>query len=111
MIQICCVCKEIYGEKEPYEDKEYTHGYCSECFKLEMAKLKEQMLEMGIQPEENPIKRIWNPDYLALGKREFRKLKKQDPGYYYSRYITFDEFYELTGEVFNPDEHSHYIID
>ena len=32
MIRRCCVCKVIYGEKEPFEDKSETHGYCDPCF-------------------------------------------------------------------------------
>ncbi|MCL6542063.1 MAG: hypothetical protein K6T87_16020 [Roseiflexus sp.] len=62
MIQICSVCKEIYGEKEPYEDRSYTHGYCPVCFEKEMNKLKKQMLEMRIQGKnKNPhtIKDEW----------------------------------------------------
>jgi len=34
MKQICCVCKTIYGEKEPYDDKRLTHGYCDTCFAM-----------------------------------------------------------------------------
>jgi len=40
MIQICSVCKIVYGEKEPYEDKRLTHGYCPDCFKVVMAEIK-----------------------------------------------------------------------
>jgi len=40
VIQKCCVCKKIYGEKEPYENKSITHGYCNECFVLALAKIK-----------------------------------------------------------------------
>ena len=40
MIQVCSVCKEIYGEKDPYEDTRETHGYCPECFEIAMAELK-----------------------------------------------------------------------
>lgn len=31
MIRVCCVCKTVYGEKEPLEDKSETHGYCDPC--------------------------------------------------------------------------------
>lgn len=32
-------------------------------------------------------KKTLNPDYVALGPIEFKKLKKQDPGYKHSKYI------------------------
>ena len=32
MIRVCCVCKAIFGGKEPLEDKSETHGFCPECF-------------------------------------------------------------------------------
>ena len=31
MIQVCYFCRQIYGEKEPLEDKQETHGECSLC--------------------------------------------------------------------------------
>ena len=31
MIQICYFCKGTYGEKEPLENKEETHGECPLC--------------------------------------------------------------------------------
>lgn len=40
MIQKCYICGKIYGEKEPYEDKDFTHGLCDECFKSEMERLE-----------------------------------------------------------------------
>jgi len=45
MIQVCCECKVVYGEKEPLEDKSETHGYCEPCFtewqrKYQMSKLE-----------------------------------------------------------------------
>jgi len=49
--------------------------------------------------QKNPrkkIKRILNPDYLALSAKEFRKLKRQDPGYKYGKYVTEEEFEKLT---------------
>ena len=32
MIRVCCKCKKVFGEKEPYEDKSETHGFCDPCF-------------------------------------------------------------------------------
>jgi hypothetical protein len=45
LIRICCVCGKIFGEKEPYEDKSYTHGLCDECFKKEIEKIKKYQKE------------------------------------------------------------------
>jgi len=41
MIQECCVCGFRYGEKEPFEDKSVTHGFCPSCLKKELKKLEE----------------------------------------------------------------------
>ena len=49
MNQICCVCKILYGRKEPLNDDSETHGLCPECFKLEMKKIEEYR-ENGIDP-------------------------------------------------------------
>ena len=40
MIRQCCRCGEIYGEKEPLEDKSVTHGYCDKCFEEEMKEIR-----------------------------------------------------------------------
>ena len=40
MIQICMDCEVIYGEKEPYEDRSYTHGLCPKCFKVRLEELE-----------------------------------------------------------------------
>lgn len=33
VVRICSMCKKNMGEKEPYQDKGVTHGYCDECMK------------------------------------------------------------------------------
>ena len=38
MIQICSTCKRNYGEKEPFEDRRETYGYCKDCKATEMFK-------------------------------------------------------------------------
>ena len=40
MKQICCVCKVQYGTKPPFDNDEETHGFCPECYKLEMKKIQ-----------------------------------------------------------------------
>lgn len=49
MRQICCVCKILYGRKEPLADDSETHGLCPECFNLEMKKIKDYQ-ENGVDP-------------------------------------------------------------
>jgi len=43
MIRVCCRCGKIFGEKPPIKDKSKTHGFCEECFPLEMEKIKIEM--------------------------------------------------------------------
>jgi hypothetical protein len=31
MIQVCYFCNQVYGEKEPLQDKQETHGECDLC--------------------------------------------------------------------------------
>ena len=33
-------CEIIYGEKEPYEDRSYTHGLCPKCFKVRLEEIE-----------------------------------------------------------------------
>jgi len=50
MIPICAVCKKVRDDKDAWMqfeaylknnwDVNFTHGYCPECYKIEMAKLK-----------------------------------------------------------------------
>ncbi len=40
MIIVCCVCKKVQGEKEPFEDKTKTHGLCKACYKIKMKELE-----------------------------------------------------------------------
>lgn len=44
MIRICCSKhhqgNKVFGEKEPFENKDETHGYCDECFKLETVEIQ-----------------------------------------------------------------------
>jgi hypothetical protein len=44
MIRSCCsdhhIGDRIFGEKEPFEDKSETHGYCDPCFELEKIEIQ-----------------------------------------------------------------------
>jgi len=33
MIRVCVECGRVYGEKDPLEDRSYTHGLCRGCLK------------------------------------------------------------------------------
>jgi hypothetical protein len=56
MIRICTsaehVGDRVFGEKEPFEDRSETHGYCPKCFPLEMAKIEEELARLD--PRERP---------------------------------------------------------
>jgi len=34
MIRMCAWCKQVFGEKEPLEDKSETHGMCDACYSV-----------------------------------------------------------------------------
>ena len=40
MIRVCMICKQIFGEKKPFEDKRETTGICLPCWPAEKAKLE-----------------------------------------------------------------------
>lgn len=41
MRQICCVCKILYGIKEPLDNDSETHGFCPECLKIQMKNIND----------------------------------------------------------------------
>jgi len=43
MRQVCCVCKILYGLKEPLDNDEETHGYCPECYKWQIANIEREI--------------------------------------------------------------------
>jgi hypothetical protein len=43
MRQVCCVCKILYGLKEPLDNDEETHGYCPECYGWQMANIEREL--------------------------------------------------------------------
>ena len=52
MRRVCCICKILYGLKEPLEDDSETTGFCPECFELEILKISLHR-EPGIDPWKN----------------------------------------------------------
>ena len=53
MIQVCYVCKQVYGEKEPLEDRQETHGVCPACWPGELERINKAMAEYKREEEEN----------------------------------------------------------
>ncbi len=58
MKQICYICSDLYGIKEPIEDERETHGLCPKCFTVEMDKLRtkaEEIRKVGYlkNPKDN----------------------------------------------------------
>jgi hypothetical protein len=45
MKRICCseyhVGQRYYGDKEPFENQDETHGFCDSCLPLELKKIEE----------------------------------------------------------------------
>jgi len=47
MIIKCAWCGKNMGEKQPYDDKDITHGMCSKCLKRELAKIEKMRQAEG----------------------------------------------------------------
>jgi len=45
MIQRCCLCGTIYGNKAPFLDTSETTGICKECYIPYFKRLRKQMEE------------------------------------------------------------------
>lgn len=43
VVQICYVCRQKYGEKEPLDDRTETHGVCPECWPGELKRVEDQI--------------------------------------------------------------------
>ncbi len=43
MLRQCCICKKIYGRKEPFSDPSITHGYCGPCTISELEKIEQYL--------------------------------------------------------------------
>ncbi len=46
MIRGCSYCCEVFGEKDPFENKEETHGICLKCFPIVMKEFENQIKEI-----------------------------------------------------------------
>lgn len=47
MRQVCCVCKKLYGIKEPFDDDSETHGICPECLPGELQKIDDEVKKIN----------------------------------------------------------------
>jgi hypothetical protein len=45
MLRYCSFCGLFLGEKEPYENKEVTHGICSPCLKEKTKEPEQEVYE------------------------------------------------------------------
>ncbi len=52
MVRRCMRCGEVYGEKEPLEDKSETTGLCDECFIVTMDEIEAYQIEKGLKKEQ-----------------------------------------------------------
>ena len=43
IISICLTCQRVYNKKDGKGKSGISHGYCLECHKVEIAKLKEEI--------------------------------------------------------------------
>jgi hypothetical protein len=43
MIRVCYLCKRVYGEKEPLDDRRISHGLCDPCVPIEAARIEEEL--------------------------------------------------------------------
>lgn len=41
----------FYGEKEPFDNQDETHGFCPHCLALELQKLEEELNEIRTRDE------------------------------------------------------------
>lgn len=54
MLQHCYVCGEIYGEKQPLENKDVTSGICPACWPVTLIQFYNQRFGRALL--------IWNED-------------------------------------------------
>lgn len=81
MIRVCVVCKKVFGEKPPYEDKSVTHGICEICFPKEMERMRRELEEIKRdkkwekKSENRPVIRLKIKE-CPLAERDHRKSKR-----------------------------------
>ena len=64
MITKCCLCGEVYGSKEPFEDLRVSHGYCPACYLVELEKFKEKVKKR--EEKESANDTPWRKIYVCL---------------------------------------------
>lgn len=58
MIQVCSLCEKEYGQKPPYQDHSFTHGYCPPCAEAEMFKIGAQAMVKVIAEGKSFLDRV-----------------------------------------------------
>jgi len=86
MLQICSVCKVVYGEKEPLDDQRLTHGYCPECYKAVMAEIDDTPNLTAIAAESSGVSRI---ERQTPNNGLPIEIKRLTVGYGNSRRVTY----------------------
>jgi hypothetical protein len=93
MIRICCSKfhkgDPIFGEKPPYENKDYTHGFCPSCFELEMEEL-ERGGHIGSDWREE-----WREFKKNKGRRNMPREKQPKKG----DFVLFEDDYFIITKV------------
>lgn len=46
MIRECYLCREVFGQKEPLEDKSVTSGTCPSCYPKEMQRIEKELRQI-----------------------------------------------------------------
>lgn len=46
MKQVCYCCKEVFGEKEPYNDMTESHGLCPTHFISEKERIRQEIIAL-----------------------------------------------------------------
>ena len=65
MIQVCCYqgCGIVYGEKEPFSNKNITHGLCSKHLQISLTEIGAEMKMYGKAnktAEKAPVNKLVN---------------------------------------------------
>ncbi len=55
MISICSYCRQVIGEKAPYENKAISHGICEACLDFHMPKITEMNLSDHLEQYAVPV--------------------------------------------------------
>jgi hypothetical protein len=55
VISVCSYCRQVIGEKEPYENKMISHGICTACWDYHMPKIEELSFSTHLDQYDSPV--------------------------------------------------------